>query len=132
MPAKKIVKSAVMLARPPFHIVGILPFILGTALGYRTNGYLNIQVFLWGLTAVILIMLTTYLNGECYDVKEDKLSAKMGRNIFTGGSQVIVNNIIAPYYVKIASFIAILVTVFIGLFLQFHYKVLMVQIHYLV
>ncbi len=122
VPVKKIIKPIVLLARLPFHIVGILPFILGTVLGYRVNGDFNVPIFLWGLTAVILIMLTTYLNGECYDIKEDRLSAKMGRNVFTGGSQVIANNIIAPYYVKIASFTAISFAAFIGLLLQFHYK----------
>lgn len=67
-------------------------------------------------------MLSTYFNGECYDIEEDRISAKMGSSPFSGGSRVMVNNIIAPGYVKAASMTAIVAACFIGLLLQFYYK----------
>ena len=116
------VKKVFVMSRPPFHIVGILPFVLGTVLANRLTGVFNIPVFILSLFAVILVMLLTYYNGEYYDIKEDVLAAKMGKNTFSGGSQVIAQNMLPRKYAKIGSYISLAIAVCIGLVLQFYFK----------
>jgi len=67
-------------------------------------------------------MLLTYYNGEYYDIKEDALAAKMGKNTFSGGSQVIAQNMLPRKYAKIGSYISLAIAVSIGLVLQFYFK----------
>jgi 1,4-dihydroxy-2-naphthoate polyprenyltransferase len=119
---KDTAKKVFVMSRPPFHIVGILPFVLGTVLANRLTGILNVPVFILSLIAVILVMLLTYYNGEYYDIKEDALAAKMGKNTFSGGSQVIAQNMLPRKYAKIGSYISLVITVCIGLVLQFYFK----------
>jgi 1,4-dihydroxy-2-naphthoate polyprenyltransferase len=115
-------KKIFVMSRPPFHIVGILPFVLGTVLANRLAGIFYIPVFILSLFAVILVMLLTYYNGEYYDIKEDTLAAKMGKNTFSGGSQVIAQNMLPRKYAKIGSYISLAIAVCIGLLLQFYFK----------
>jgi 1,4-dihydroxy-2-naphthoate octaprenyltransferase len=116
------IKGWIQLSRPPFHLVGVLPFILGAVLAWHAYGTFNWPVFIWGTLAVILIMLSTYYGGEYHDLKVDMLSAEMGRNTFSGGTQVIVKNLLPHKQAKIASYIAIVLAGVIGLILQFYYK----------
>lgn len=115
-------KAWIQLSRVPFHSVGVMPFILGAVLAWKTTGIFNLPVFLLGVIAVILIMLSTYYMGEYCDIFEDKLSADMDRNTFSGGSQVIVKNLLPDNYPMIASYIALALTVIVGLIIKFHYK----------
>jgi 1,4-dihydroxy-2-naphthoate octaprenyltransferase len=119
---KTAIKGWFMMARPPFHSVGVLPFCLGAALAWRSTGTMNWQVFLWGTLAVILIMLTTYLAGEYYDLDGDRLSGRMGRNMFSGGSQALVKDMVPRQHARIGSYISLILAGLIGLLLQFHYK----------
>ncbi len=116
------VKAWIQLSRVPFHSVGVLPFILGTVLAWKTTGIFNLPVFLLGVIAVILIMLCTYYTGEYCDIFEDKLSADMDRNTFSGGSQVIVKNLLPDKYPMIAGYIALGLTVIVGLIIKFYYN----------
>lgn len=116
------IKGWIQLSRPPFHLVGVLPFILGAVLAWHTYDVFNWPVFIWGTLAVILIMLSTYYGGEYHDLKEDKLSSEMERNAFSGGSQAIVKNLLPHKQAKIASYIVIALVGVIGLILQFYYK----------
>jgi 1,4-dihydroxy-2-naphthoate octaprenyltransferase len=109
------------MSRTPFHLVGILPFILGTVLSWHIYGTFNWPVFIWSTLAVILIMLSTYYSGEYYDLKVDTLSAQMERNIFSGGTQVIVKNLLPHKQAKIAGCIATVLAMVIGFILQFYY-----------
>jgi 1,4-dihydroxy-2-naphthoate octaprenyltransferase len=116
------VKAWIQLSRVPFHSVGVLPFILGTVLAWKTTGIFNLPVFILGVIAVILIMLCTYYTGEYCDIFEDKLSADMDRNTFSGGSQVIVKNLLPDKYPMIAGYIALGLTVIVGLIIKFYYN----------
>jgi 1,4-dihydroxy-2-naphthoate octaprenyltransferase len=116
------IKNIFIMSRPPFHIVGIMPFVLGTVLAHRINGVFDLTVFLLSIFAVILIMLLTYYNGEYYDVREDRLAAKLDKNAFSGGSQVIAQNTLPRKYARIGSFIALGAAILIGLALQFYLK----------
>lgn len=77
-----------VLSRPPFHTVGVLPFILGGVLAWRLEGYLRWDIVGWGTLGVVLIMLATYYAGEYWDQAEDDLSGRLGRSRFAGGSGV--------------------------------------------
>ncbi len=117
----EIIKAWVQLSRPPFHLVGVFPFILGSVIAWRLNGVLSLEVFAVGLMAVVLIMLSTYYAGEYYDLKGDILSAQLERNMFSGGSQAIVQNKLPAHHSKIASYISLALAGVAGLLLQFYY-----------
>ncbi len=118
----KTVNTWLLVSRAPFFSVGLLPFILGNSIAWHVTGHFDGAIFALAIIAVILIILSTHLNGECYDVVEDRLSANMGRNMFTGGSQVVVNKIVSPALVRAVSFAAIGAAGAIGLLLQFYFK----------
>ena len=119
---KRIIKNVFIMSRPPFHIVGILPFVLGAVLASNIFSVFNLGIFLTGFFAVIAIMLVTYYNGEYYDILEDKLSAKLEKNTFSGGSQIIAQEQLPKKYAKIASYIALVITAILGLLCQFYFK----------
>ncbi len=83
------IKSWIVLARPPFHTVGVLPFALGAVLAYRATGTFHWALWGWGTLAVVLIMLSTYLAGEYFDYEGDKISRRVNPNRFAGGSGVL-------------------------------------------
>jgi 1,4-dihydroxy-2-naphthoate octaprenyltransferase len=122
IPRSKIIKDWFKAARPPFHTVGVLPFILGSVLAWKMVPNFNWPVFILGVIAVILIMLTTYYNGEFYDMKEDELSGKMEKNKFSGGSQVMFEGSIKTKNVKIVGYITVILAMLIGVIIQFYYK----------
>jgi len=93
-----MLRGWIILSRPPFHTVGVLPFILGTLIAWRLDSAFRINVFLVGVAAIVLIMLSTYYAGEYYDLRGDMLSAKMERNTFSGGSQAIVKGMVRPVH----------------------------------
>ncbi len=115
-------KSIFIMSRPPFHIVGVFPFVLGAIYAYKSTGTLNLPVFILSVIAVILIMLVTYYNGEYYDIVEDKLAPSMGKNTFSGGSQIIAQKILPRKYALIGSYISLGIAVIIGFILQFYFK----------
>jgi 1,4-dihydroxy-2-naphthoate octaprenyltransferase len=115
-------KNIFSMSRPPFHIVGVMPFILGTVIANRLAGVFDLAVFLIAAFAVIMIMLLTYYNGEYYDVKEDKLAGQGGKNLFSGGSQVIAQKRLPRKYAKTGSYVALALAVVAGIVLQFYYK----------
>jgi len=117
------------LSRPPFHSVGVLPFVLGTVLARWRNGPVRADILLWGIAGVVLIMLATYLAGEYWDYEEDLLSGQAGgspanpagHSRFAGGSQVLQQNLLprrAPLYGALAS---LLLAGAVGMILQFGY-----------
>lgn len=112
----------IRLSRPPFHLVGVFPFLLGGILSWRIYNSFKWGVFAWSVSAVILIMLSTYYTGEYHDLKEDRLSADMDRNIFSGGTQVIVKSMLPHKLAGTAGYITIALACLIGIVLQFYYK----------
>ncbi|MCJ7665565.1 MAG: prenyltransferase [Actinobacteria bacterium] len=115
-------KGIFIMSRPPFHIVGVFPFVLGALYAYRSAGTLDLPVFILSMIAVILIMLMTYYNGEYYDIAEDELAPSMGKNAFSGGSQIIAQKMLPRKYALIGSYISLGLAVIIGLVLQFYFK----------
>lgn len=117
LPAK--VSGWLSMSRPAFHIVGLLPFFLGTLLAWKLEGVFHPTVFLLGSLAVILIMLSTYQSGEYFDYEEDALSRKHHPSRFAGGSGILQKRILSPLVALITSVVSMLLAVLIGVVLQF-------------
>ncbi len=119
---KEILQGWFGLSRPPFHTVGVLPFILGTILAYKFTSVFNPTIFILGVTAVILIMLSTYHAGEYFDYQEDEISQRLYKSKFAGGSGVIPEGRLprsVPFWTSIITFV---LAGIIGLLLQFYFQ----------
>ena len=116
------IKAWVSLSRPPFHTVGILPFILGTILAYKINSTISIEIFILGVLGVILVMLSTYHSGEYFDYRGDMISNSLHDNQFAGGTRILLAGKMSPLVPLWTSIIAIIIAAAIGLFLQFILK----------
>jgi len=113
------IKTWFLLSRPPFHIVGVLPFILGTLLAYRIHSVFHPGIFILGVLGVILIMLSTYHAGEYFDYQEDVISNRLHKNPFAGGSRMLLSGKISPQRLLWTSMVAIIAAGLIGIILQF-------------
>jgi 1,4-dihydroxy-2-naphthoate octaprenyltransferase len=118
---KEKIGAWLALSRLPFHLVGVLPFILGSALAWRFLGLFRWDILLWGILGVVLIMLATYYAGEYWDYEGDELAAQQGPSRFAGGSQVLQRGLIARRTALYASVVCVILAAIIGLVLQFIY-----------
>lgn len=116
------VRAWLALSRPPFHLVGILPFLLGTWLAWRLEQVFRWPVFVLGVLGVVAIMLATYFAGEYWDYEEDSISGSMGASRFAGGSQVTQRGLVSRSAVLRASFISLALAGAIGITLQFVFR----------
>ncbi|UCD05588.1 MAG: prenyltransferase [candidate division WOR-3 bacterium] len=116
------IQAWLALSRPPFHTVGVLPFILGTVLAHRIQGVFNLQIFLLGTVGVILIMLSTYYGGEYWDFAEDTLVAKEKKSKFAGGSGILQKGILPRQFALTASIASLSLALVVGIVLQFVYR----------
>ena len=110
------------LSRPPFHSVGVLPFILGGVLAWWLEGAFRWDICAWGTLGVVLVMLSTYHAGEYWDYVEDSLSARLGPSRFAGGSRVLQRGLLprrAPLWASLASMLLAIVA---ALILQLGYQ----------
>ncbi|HSV43995.1 MAG TPA: prenyltransferase [Candidatus Bathyarchaeia archaeon] len=116
------IKIWISLSRPPFQVVGILPFVVGSLLPLRMVTAFDLPVFLWGLLVVVLVMSATYFNGEVHDVEGDRLSAALEKNAFSAGTQVLVNGLISCQRVNFASYTLAAAALLVAFLLQFYYR----------
>lgn len=116
------IQAWLALSRPPFHTVGVLPFMLGTLLANRIHGVFNLQILLLGTVGVILIMLSAYYGGEYWDFVEDTLVAKGEKSKFAGGSGVLQKGILPRQVALTASIASLSLALVVGIVLQFVYK----------
>jgi 1,4-dihydroxy-2-naphthoate octaprenyltransferase len=119
----KEIMAWVQLARPPFHIVGILPFVLGTWLAWNDRGLFQWEIFLLGSVGVILIMMATYFAGEYWDKSENMISYHDHNSRFAGGSRVIQKGILHPKVALYSSIISLFLGAGVGMILFLVYNV---------
>jgi len=120
--AREKLRAWLALSRPPFHSVGVLPFILGTVLAWKQEDIFRWDIFAWGTWGVVLVMLTTYYAGEYWDYAEDSISACQGSSRFAGGSQVLQRGLLPRHAAFWASLTSMLLAVGVGSILQFSYR----------
>jgi 1,4-dihydroxy-2-naphthoate octaprenyltransferase len=109
------------LSRPPFHSVGVLPFVLGGVLAWREAGVFRWDVFGWGMLGVVLIMLATYYAGEYWDHREDAISSQRPSR-FAGGSGVIQRGLLPRHAALWASLACVILALGVGLVLWLGYR----------
>ncbi len=110
------------LSRPPFHSVGVLPFILGGVLAWRLREVFRWDICAWGTLGVVLVMLATYYAGEYWDVGEDALSARRGTSRFAGGSGVIQRGLLPHRAPLWGSLVSLLLAIVVALVLRLGYQ----------
>jgi 1,4-dihydroxy-2-naphthoate octaprenyltransferase len=115
-------RALLILSRPPFHSVGVLPFILGAVLAWRLEGIFNLAIFALGTLGVVFIMLATYYAGEYWDFEEDSLSARYGPSRFAGGSQILQRGLLSRHVAFWVSVASVLLALGVGFILQFGYQ----------
>jgi 1,4-dihydroxy-2-naphthoate octaprenyltransferase len=120
--AKQLIQGWIILSRPPFHIVGILPFVLGTFLAYRLGGVFNPEVFVIGVIGVILVMISTHHAGEYFDLAEDTIAAGQHNNPFAGGTRLIPAGKMPPRVALVTSIVSFTLAAAVGVVLQFVYE----------
>ncbi|MBE0556821.1 MAG: prenyltransferase [Proteobacteria bacterium] len=107
------------LLHPPFHTVGIFPFILGTVLAWRVDTGFNITVLLLSTLGVVLVMLATYHAEEYFSYAEDERSPHLFRYPLAGGSGAIPDEKRPRSIALFISLLTISLAMIIGLILQF-------------
>lgn len=110
------------LSRPPFHSVGVLPFVLGGFLAARYAGVFRWDVFAWGTIGVVLVMLATYYAGEYWDYVEDSLSARLTPSRFAGGSRVLQAGLLPRHSALWASVTGLFLAIAVAFVLQVVYQ----------
>ncbi len=110
------------LSRPPFHSVGVLPFVLGGILAWRLEGVFRWDILAWGTLGVVLVMLATYYAGEYWDYAEDSLSDRLGASRFAGGSRVLQRGLLPRRAPLWASLTSLLLAIGVALVLQLGYR----------
>ena len=116
------------LSRPPFHSVGVLPFILGGVVAWRLGGSFHWGICAWGTLGVVLVMLATYYAGEYWDYAEDSIgyslstSARLGPSRFAGGSRVLQRGLLPRRAPLRGSLISLLLAIGVALILQLGYR----------
>jgi 1,4-dihydroxy-2-naphthoate octaprenyltransferase len=111
-----------LLSRPPFHTVGVMPFVLGSVLAWRLTDTLRWDILAWGTAGVVLVMLATYYAGEYWDHAEDSISASGVPSRFAGGSGVTQRGLLPRRAPAWASVVSLLLALAVALTLWLVYK----------
>jgi 1,4-dihydroxy-2-naphthoate octaprenyltransferase len=117
-----VLSAWLALFRLPFHSVGVLPFVLGMVLAWRSTDVFHWAIGVWGILGVVLVMLATYLAGEYWDYREDVLSAQLGASRFSGGSQVVQRGLLPRRAPLLGSVVSVILAVGVALVLQVGYQ----------
>ena len=112
------IKNWAKLARLPFYNSAIFPFILGIIISVQIEKAFSWPVFMFSILGMFFILVATHYVGEYFDFEVDELSAKMEKNKFSGGSQVLQETQIPKKNVLMAGFVSIGIAAVIGLLIH--------------
>lgn len=110
------------MARPAFHSVGVLPYLLGTTMAWCRQDSIHWGVFAWGTLGVIFVMASAYYGGEYWDYKEDTISQSELSTPLSGGSGVVASGKKSRKAAFMASICSLGLALAVGLTLTFFYK----------
>jgi len=108
------------LSRVPFLSVGILPLILGFVLAWRSGYKGPSGLYILSTAAVILIMWMTYYLGEWNDLEGDRVNQHFNR--FTGGSRVLVKEILPARVSLLLGYGCLAGAILIGFYIYLQYQ----------
>ncbi|MHB8769528.1 MAG: prenyltransferase [Syntrophales bacterium] len=107
------------LLHPPFHTVGIVPFILGTVMAWRAGAGLNFTNLLLSTLGIVLVMLATYYAEEYFSSREGERSRRLFRYPLAGGVGAIPDARPQRSRALLISSTAVALAALIGIVLQF-------------
>ncbi len=107
------------LLHPPFHTVGIFPFLLGTVLAWRLGSGFKVTTLILSTLGVVLVMLATYHAEEYFSYEDDPHSKRLFRHRLAGGGGTIPAETRSRSLALLISLISISLATIIGLVLQF-------------
>src|SRR5512140_274068 len=107
------------LLHPPFHTVGIFPFVLGTVLAWRLDTSFSIRSLILSTLGVVLVMLATYHAEEYFSSEEDEHSRRLLRRSSAGSAGAIPRETRPRSLALLISLITISLATIIGFTLQF-------------
>jgi len=116
------IKNWAKLARLPFYNSAILPFVLGIIISVQIEKAFSWPVFIFSILGMFFILVATHYVGEYFDFEVDTLSSKMGRNKFSGGSQVLQTTRIPKKNVLIGGFVATGLAGITGIFIYWFFN----------
>jgi 1,4-dihydroxy-2-naphthoate octaprenyltransferase len=99
---------------------GMLPFFLGTVIAWSAGYQINILIFFLSSTAVLSIMVSTFLVNEYYDYETDTLNKDFHR--LSGGSRVLVIGLVPKRQALYSAYWLLGLAAVIGLVLYFYFK----------
>lgn len=105
-------------SHPPFHILGVAPFCLGTFLAWPLDGQFDGAAFALGLAAIALVMVAAYHAGEFIAHALNERSRYLFRHPFSGRSGDF-PRLILHHGGLLTATIAMTAALAIGLVLQF-------------
>ena len=114
----KTLQAWLALSRPPFHSVGLLPFMVGNVLARHGGTLFRWDRFGLGALGVVTVMLATYFAGEYWDQVEDELSMRSGASHFSGGSRVVQRGLLSPRAPLWASLVSVSLALAVGVVLR--------------
>ena len=108
----------------PKHIAPVFRIILGGVLAWYATGNFDWAIFFLTLLSVFFIVDGTFISNEYFDYETDRINkARLGGEnqsvTSTGGTRVLVNGLIKREHALIASIVFFLLSMPVGLILQF-------------
>ncbi|MEA3307827.1 MAG: prenyltransferase [Elusimicrobiota bacterium] len=116
------IKNWVKLARLPFYNSAILPFVLGIVIAFQIEKAFSWPVFIFSILGMFFILVATHYVGEYFDFEVDEMSAKMEKNKFSGGSQVLQDTQIPKKNVLIGGLVSVGLAGIIGIFIYWFFN----------
>jgi len=118
---RKLLKSILIwirAVRAPFFTASIAPVLLGTSISWYQTGIFHGNFFCLALIGVIFAHAGTNMLNDYFDHLSGNDELNKYYNQFSGGSRVMQNGIFSSKKVLVSSFIAFLIVIVIGLYLN--------------
>ena len=103
--------------RAPFFTAAILPVIIGAAFVYWMQGSFDLALILITIAGTVSLHAGTNMINDYFDFKSDNDPRNRARTPFNGGSPFLVEGILKPKHVLVASLLAFGIGGAIGLYL---------------
>ncbi|MCK4296935.1 MAG: prenyltransferase, partial [Candidatus Marinimicrobia bacterium] len=104
--------------RAPFFTASIASVLLGTGVAWYQTGIFHVKIFGLAMIGAIIAHAGTNMLNDYFDHLSGNDEVNKYYNQFSGGSRIIQDGIFSPKKVLVSSFIAFLIVIVIGLYLN--------------